>query len=223
MVVTFITSSDVALCARVLNNKSLGKQRVEAKQILDVVLGTTTTKGWKSHPAALMWMGYGDALKLYINAMIDEWISRGYKNTMTKYQVNNPIIWPWWFSWGDLHLSHKCSLLRKNPSHYEKIWQLEEDDLPFLKYGYIWITHLSAEIVEKIQAGTLFNPEVICDPIGTGAPAQYRWTREEVAKWMASPNVNPKTGKKINPDSKSGIAADLHKAKAYYQISEIGG
>ena len=219
MVVTFVTSSDVKLCAEVLDNKRLGKQRVEAKQILDVVMGTSTSKGWKSHPAALMWMGYEDALKVYINTMIDKWVERGFKNTMIKYDVKTDINWPWWFSWEDLHLSHKCSLLRKNPKHYGPLWQLEGRDKSFLEHGYIWATHLDDKKIVDIRAGKFFDPQEICDPIGAGAPAEYRWKKEEVEQWINNKTVNPKTGKKIKPCGKTGIAADIRKAAVHYGLT----
>jgi hypothetical protein len=41
-------------------------------------------KGWVNHPATLMWKGHTCFLAMYHNAMIDEWVSRGYKNNMQK-------------------------------------------------------------------------------------------------------------------------------------------
>lgn len=51
---TFLPYTDPEKCARVLDNKRLGKQRVEAIQILNVLLGVTQTKGWRNHPAVKM-------------------------------------------------------------------------------------------------------------------------------------------------------------------------
>ena len=38
--------------------------------------------GWSNHPAAKMWKGYEEALETYMAVCIDEWVKRGYKNTM---------------------------------------------------------------------------------------------------------------------------------------------
>lgn len=217
MVVTFVTSSNLKECAQVLDNKRLGKQRVEAKQILDIIEGKSG--GFAHHPIVEMWRCYPDALKLYINAMIDEWVERGFKNTMEKYDVDD-VKYPWWFNWKYLHLSHKCSLMRKNPDHYKSIFVLSETEKVYLQHGYIWVSKLSHEIIVRAKNGSKFSPEEICSPIGAGAPAQYRWTKEEVEKWILNKNVNPKTGKKINPESKSGIAADIRKAAKYYKLDK---
>ena len=62
--------------AKALDNKRLGKQRVEALQILRANLGLT--KGWRNHPAAVMWRGHEGYLYLYTNAMCMEWRQRGF-------------------------------------------------------------------------------------------------------------------------------------------------
>ncbi len=51
---TFLPYPDFAESARVLDNKRLGKQRVEVLQILNV-LTDSTRKGWRNHPAVAMW------------------------------------------------------------------------------------------------------------------------------------------------------------------------
>jgi hypothetical protein len=40
---------------------------------------------------------------------------------MKIYTINNEneVEFPWWFSWDKLHLSHKCSLLRKKPNGFD--------------------------------------------------------------------------------------------------------
>jgi hypothetical protein len=83
MVNTFVTDNDPVQCAKNLDYRRLGKQRVEAFQLLNVLLERgDKTKGWSNHPALLMWKGYENGLKYYLNCMIDEWINRGYNNTM---------------------------------------------------------------------------------------------------------------------------------------------
>lgn len=128
---TFVTSDNVVECARSLDRSRLGKQRVEAYQILRTLKGLSL--GWKNHPAVKMWKGYEEALAVYMNAMIDEWIARGYKNTMQKEIVHGAPSFPWWFYWTPLHNSHKASLNRKMPEYYK--FDVSER---FMTHGYIW-------------------------------------------------------------------------------------
>jgi hypothetical protein len=76
MVNTFVPFSDIHKCAKALDYRRLGKQRVEAYQLWRALQGLT--KGWVNHPATLMWKGHTCFLAMYCNAMIDEWIARGY-------------------------------------------------------------------------------------------------------------------------------------------------
>ena len=91
------------MSAKVLDNKRLGKQRVEALQILRTLrkgpqictecsypfsygccggYGKPKTTPWYNHPAVRMWKGYEIALMYYMHAMCYEWVvNRGYKDT----------------------------------------------------------------------------------------------------------------------------------------------
>jgi hypothetical protein len=130
---TFLPYADFKRSAEVLDYKRLGKQRVEALQIHNIVSGKRTTGGWVNHPAVKMWRGYPDALALYHNTMIDEWVSRGYNNTMSKipaYNVENPT----WLGDERVHSSHRSNLLRKDAEFYgTKGWQ-ESSDME-----YFWV------------------------------------------------------------------------------------
>ena len=64
---TFLPHKSFKKSLKVLDWRRLGKQRVEAHQILNVLLERTDTKGWRNHPITKMWKGYEDALKLYFN------------------------------------------------------------------------------------------------------------------------------------------------------------
>ena len=87
---TFLPYPSFRKSASVLDYRRLGKQRVEAKQIYDILTADwrNPKKGWANHPAVLMWKGYEEELKLYRVIMIEEWIRRGYKNTMER-----PMVW----------------------------------------------------------------------------------------------------------------------------------
>ncbi len=54
----FIPLADLEKIFQILDRQRLGKQRVECKQILDIILGRATKKGWAHHPAVKMWSPY---------------------------------------------------------------------------------------------------------------------------------------------------------------------
>lgn len=126
---TFLPFSDFARSAKCLDMKRLGKQRVEAYQLL---------KGsWPNHPASKMWRGYEYALAEYGIAICLEWIGRGYKDTCLQKILDEQRRFtntgmPVWFGRGDFHRSHRSNLLRKNPEHYSQYFS-EPNDLE-----YVW-------------------------------------------------------------------------------------
>lgn len=128
MVNTFVPYWNMRKIAKTLDYKRLGKQRVEGYQIWRTLKGVT--HGWKNHPAVLSWKGYEDALALYTNTMIREWIRRGYKNTMKFLVHPKKVVLPWWWGWEPVRLSHMSNLKRKDPEYYS--FDIRND------YDYIW-------------------------------------------------------------------------------------
>ena len=51
---TFLPYADFVKTAKCLDYRRLGKQRIEAFQILNILEGKTTKAGWKHHPAVLI-------------------------------------------------------------------------------------------------------------------------------------------------------------------------
>jgi hypothetical protein len=135
MVNTFLPFADFKASAECLDYKRLGCQRKEAHQILGV-LANPDAKGWKNHPAVRMWRGYDDALKAYFNAVVTEWVRRGYKNNYTLFELPEKVEYPWWFGHGDFHFSHQAALVRKLASHYES--KFDELDPKYRELGYAW-------------------------------------------------------------------------------------
>lgn len=134
---TFLPYADFAASARSLDRQRLGKQRVEAKQILlalDKVSG-----GWVNHPAVKMWRGHEAALLIYGMSMSEEWISRGYNDTLfdwfqQRYDERLPEhTTPSWLGSDIFHTSHQSNLVRKLPEHYAPLFPNVPDDLP-----YVW-------------------------------------------------------------------------------------
>lgn len=130
---TFLPFNSFQLSARCLDPKRLGKQRVEAQQILNAL---ETRNRWSNHPAVLMWKGYEEALILYRNSMILEWIHQGYNNNMELIKINreNLKLPPWIGIW-EFHFSHKMNLLRKDYNYYIEYfpgnWTEEDLDTPY--------------------------------------------------------------------------------------------
>ena len=149
MVNTFLPFPDFRLSARVLDWKRLGKQRVEAMQIVNMLSGTATKTGWKNHPAVHAWKDNLDALKLYHNAIVKEWIARGYVNNMVLYEVDESNVkMPWWFGTYSFHISHQSNLMRKDENYYKEYFDLKKDqyNLP-----YVWPSKVSDEEKETMK------------------------------------------------------------------------
>lgn len=135
---TFLPYPDFRESARVLDSKRLGKQRVEAYQILLVIQRGDSAKGWKNHPAVKMWRGNENALIRYGIAMCDEWIARGYNDTLRRkfldmYPIEKSGSLPRFIGNRNFHVSHRSNLLRKDIVHYRKYWPALTDSLP-----YVW-------------------------------------------------------------------------------------
>lgn len=131
---TFLPYPSFADSARVLDRARLGKQRVEALQVLRAV--TIPTYGWRNHPAAKMWRGHVPALAEYALAMTDEWIAQGHADTVRPQLlefVGEPVVMPPWLGDPALHLSHRSNLVRKDPEFYRPLFPDVPDDLP-----YVW-------------------------------------------------------------------------------------
>ena len=80
-----------------------------------------------------MWRGYENALAFYKDLCIEEWVRRGYKNTMQKEESYGAIRLPGWLGREDIHASHRSNLLKKDPEFYGKYGWTEPDDI-----DYVW-------------------------------------------------------------------------------------
>ena len=143
---TFLPYKDFKASAECLDMKRLGKQRVEAYQILKILMGLGKVNkngkvAWENHPAVRMWRGYEYFLKDYIAAICAEWVYRGYKDTIaqkTSDLFRNTTIAmkvkpPEWLGNDKFHASHRSNLLRKDKRYYGGYGWLESNDLP-----YVW-------------------------------------------------------------------------------------
>lgn len=126
---TFLPLPSFRLSLKILDYRRLGKQRVEAAQILASL--NRGSGGWSNHPAAVMWRGHMNALMLYHDDAIREWTSRGYNNTMPLFGVGRRVRMPWWFGHEPFHASHRSNLLRKASDYYGELGWKEPHDLPY--------------------------------------------------------------------------------------------
>lgn len=131
---TFMPYNSYKLSALTLDNKRLGKQRVEAWQVLRALRGET--KGWVNHPATVMWRGYEQSLIRYGMVMCAEWQERGFNDSLydkfyAEFQtMDHPD--PWWMGFEPLHTSHQSNLYRKDANYYADFGTTPRD-LP-----YVW-------------------------------------------------------------------------------------
>ena len=128
---TFLPYKSFNESFKVLDYRRLGKQRVEAYQILNVLLGRTKTKGWVNHPATKMWKGYENALKQYHNECIEHWVARGYNNNMKFEKIEGDIVYPHWLGDDVFHSAHRSNLLRKDKEFYSKYMWIETDNMEY--------------------------------------------------------------------------------------------
>jgi hypothetical protein len=124
------------MSARVLDNKRLNKQRIECKQIYNVLTDPTRV-GWRNHPAVLMWKGYTDSLVDYWSCVELECRHRGFKRLPVPDLTAPTVVEPKWLGDERLHLSHRLNLLWKDPDFYGPCFL---EPTPKSKPDYFWPT-----------------------------------------------------------------------------------
>jgi hypothetical protein len=135
---TFLPYPNFSATAKVLDYKRLGKERIEAIQILNTLTGSSN--GWINHPAVKMWRGYEPALLMYLFDIMDEWKIRGYRNDACEVHyerlkriIPEKSVKPHWLGSKEFHASHRSNLLRKDPIYYGQFGWKEPNNLE-----YVW-------------------------------------------------------------------------------------
>ncbi|MFH9298636.1 MSMEG_6728 family protein [Streptomyces sp. NPDC017520] len=145
---TFLPYPDFVASAASLDPRRLGKQRVEALQVLRGL--TVPGYGWRHHPAVLMWAGYQEALVRYGLEICRVWTATGRADTCaaslvaefsaqrtegvrTQAQLAADHELPPWLGNPAFHRSHRSALRGKDPNFYTPLFRDDPDDLP-----YIW-------------------------------------------------------------------------------------
>jgi hypothetical protein len=138
---TFLPYADFRRSAEALDDRRLGKQRVEAYQVMRAL--AIPSYGWRYHPVVAMWRHYPLALAAYGREVCRAWRERGFADTCegkilaTLAQVQaipdrlrqrlaggavDVIDWvaPHWLGDAAFHASHRAMLLRKDPGWYAR-------------------------------------------------------------------------------------------------------
>jgi len=126
---TFLPYANFLASAWALDNRRLGKQRVEGYQILKALTGQyADTNAWTNHPAVRMWRGFVPALTEYTLVCCEAWQRHGHLDSIAdkiyfEFSVeveqfaDNPILPPW-LKDERVHASHRAMLHRKDPVYY---------------------------------------------------------------------------------------------------------
>jgi hypothetical protein len=146
---TFLPHPDFHRTALVLDRRRLGKQRVEALQVLRGL--TVPGYGWRRHPAVRMWTGYEEALVRYGLEICRVWRDRGHQDScaaslvagLAAHRPGAPVRdqaqlgaageLPPWLGDEAFHRSHRSALVRKDREAYAALFPGVPDDLP-----YVW-------------------------------------------------------------------------------------
>src|ERR1700712_5072504 len=127
---TFLPDPDFAISASQLDNRRLGKQRVETLQVMRAL--TVPGYGWQHHPVVAMWRGYRPALMGYQGAICEGWGSRGFADTclvktlaalaeapedLAAFEAGDYPLPPW-MGRIEVHRSHRSKLIAKEPEVY---------------------------------------------------------------------------------------------------------
>lgn len=146
---TFLPDPDFRRTALLLDRRRLGKQRVEALQVLRGL--TVPGYGWRRHPAVRMWTGYEEALVRYGLEICRTWREQGHPDTCAdsllaglsahrpgaavreQTELASAGDLPPWLGDEAFHQSHRSALVRKDPHQYAALFPGVPDDLP-----YVW-------------------------------------------------------------------------------------
>jgi hypothetical protein len=181
MVVTFLPHPDITKSLEALDKRRLGKQRVEARQIIKAL--EEKKGGWINHPATRMWNGYIPLLKKYFNTSLEVWEMRGGKNNILQpLEITEDIEFPWWWGWEPLHASHRAALYRKDP----ELYPIFEDPV-YGAFGYVW-PHKHTRETPFLELFEAINPTQLrpkCSHVGCRNPMKKdQWCGVHARKYI---------------------------------------
>lgn len=149
---TFLPTPNFVEVAKLLDYRRLGKQRLEALECLNIILGKPLAEHFPdnkvysgtrhdNHPCRWTWQGYPEWLAAYGSIICLEWTERGYvDNQLPIYgllveqfdlQVTEDNRPPW-LGDEDIHYSHRSNLIQKRPDIYGELWPDVEPGIQYL-------------------------------------------------------------------------------------------
>lgn len=141
--ITFLPSSSYIESAKILDTKRLIKQRLEAAQILALILSIPNKDGnkrtgYRNHPVTKMWLLYPSQLYIYYLAIFGEMEVRDinvnplyYEEELNRQSINVPHLVPLWSNDERLYSSHRAALLAKDYNYYSKYNWKEEPKIDY--------------------------------------------------------------------------------------------
>jgi len=131
---------DWRMSARVLDDRRLGKQRVEAKQVMMTIfrrmgLIRDGRRGWLNHPIALMYYNDGKPyisdLIGYFNVCVEEWMPSGMRSSISLSDIEHLILGVASAEGHPLTHVHEIEYRRiltlKDPEHY--LWAFRREEV----------------------------------------------------------------------------------------------
>src|SRR5579859_3345734 len=113
-----------------------------------VASGESKGTGWANHPAVRMWAGHEATLAMYAMHICQEWVRRGYRDTMLPWfgdvierHGDHTLVDPVWWGREDVHASHRAMLLRKDRAHYQVAFGLSDREVQVTldqQSEYVW-------------------------------------------------------------------------------------
>ena len=188
MLMIYITSINLIECVTYLDNDTL----IQQWDLILKVLNCLSKRNLSWHVTRI-WKNHDDALKIYHNYIVRECFNReinvfdmrifdvnenfyifenkfdGIKTKFTfpsKKDIKDKILFPLWFSFIPLHLSHKAALLRENPYSYQNFLYSCKN---YLKFGLVNVEN------EKIYSE--FNKDIFFK-LNRCIPDYYLYSQE---------------------------------------------
>ncbi|ABL87437.1 conserved hypothetical protein [Pyrobaculum islandicum DSM 4184] len=163
---------DHARSAAFLDDRRLGKQRAEAKQVILAILrrrgSTRREESWLNHPIVLMYDAgpYINDLVAYFHAAVEEWRRRGRRNSVSLADVQHLIAQlpsaPGTPITHTHEVEYRRILLLKDPCHYlgkmteeelAEVLETEPTPIPGVNTWIFQIWGRYREFVEALKRG----------------------------------------------------------------------
>ncbi|MEN3047718.1 MAG: pyrimidine dimer DNA glycosylase/endonuclease V [Candidatus Caldarchaeales archaeon] len=149
--------------AEVLDDRRLGKQRVECKQVLNAILRKLGLiedgrRGWLNHPIVLLYFNdgkpYVSDLVGFFRACVEEWRRRGYSSSIGLDDIA-PLLARIETTEGTpvtrVHeIEYRRILLMKDPEHYVRAFPREEV-IEVLETGPVFVSGINGWLFEDLK------------------------------------------------------------------------